>query len=448
MKKLFGTDGIRGLANQYPMTIDMVQRLGSAAALFFKKRNQKTKIVIGKDTRLSNYMFETALTSGINAMGVDVVWIGPLPTPAISHLTQSLRADAGIMISASHNPYYDNGIKFFGPDGVKLGDAIEMQLENLVIENKFNYSEIQYDKIGRLYRIDQGMGRYIEYLKGTFPKYLKLDGLRIGLDCANGAAYRIAPIVLEELGAKVFVIGDKPNGININENIGALHTKELRKLVIEHDLDIGIALDGDADRVIFIDKMGNEVNGDSILGVLAKELIKTNKLQNKTLVTTVMSNMGLDKAIESIGGKIVKTKVGDRYVIEGLIKHQSNLGGENSGHIIFTEHSKTGDGMLAALQMLAIMIKNNTTIDELVKFVKIYPQVLKSIPIRNKTPFEKIPEIKKRIAEIEKELNDTGRILVRYSGTENKARIMIEGDNYNKISVYADELAELFQKFL
>jgi len=448
MKKLFGTDGIRGLANQYPMTIDMVQRLGSAAAAFFKKRNQKTKIVIGKDTRLSNYMFETALTSGINAMGVDVVWLGPLPTPAISHLTQSLRADAGIMISASHNPYYDNGIKFFGPDGVKLGDAVELQLEKLVIENKFNYSEIQYDKIGRLYRIDQGMGRYIEYLKNTFPKYLKLDGLRIGLDAANGAAYRIGSIVLEELGAEVFVIGNKPNGVNINENIGALHTKELRKLVIEHDLDIGIALDGDADRVIFIDKLGNEVSGDAVLGVLARELMKTNKLQNKTLVTTVMSNMGLDKAMESIGGKVVKTKVGDRYVIEGLRKHESNFGGENSGHIIFREHSKTGDGMLAALQMLAILVKNHTTIDELVKFVKIYPQILKSIPVRRKAPIDKIPEIKKRIDEIEAALDGSGRILVRYSGTENKVRIMLEGDNYNTICDYADELAELFTKMV
>ena len=448
MKKLFGTDGIRGLANQYPMTIDMVQRLGSAAALFFKKRNKKTKIVIGKDTRLSNYMFETALTSGINAMGVDVIWLGPLPTPAISHLTQSLRADAGIIISASHNPYYDNGIKFFGPDGVKLGDAVEIQLENLVLENKFNYSEIQYDKIGRLYRIDQGMGRYIEYLKNTFPKYLKLDGLRIGLDAANGAAYKIAPIVLEELGAEVFVIGDAPNGVNINEGVGALHTKELRKLVIEHDLDIGIALDGDADRVIFIDKMGNEVSGDAVLGVLAKELMKNNKLKNKTLVTTVMSNMGLDKAIESIGGKIIKTKFGDRYVIEGLKKYEASFGGENSGHLIFQEYSKTGDGMLAALQMLAILVKNDTSIDELVKFVKIYPQVLKSIPVRRKVPIDKIPEIKKRIDEIEKELGSTGRIFVRYSGTETKVRIMLEGDNYGKISDYADELSEMFEKLV
>lgn len=444
MRKLFGTDGIRGLANHYPMTVDMIQRLGSAAAIYFKKKRGVTKIVIGKDTRRSCYMFETALASGINAMGVDVVLLGPLPTPAVAHLTQSLRADAGIMISASHNPYYDNGIKFFGPDGFKLGDEVELKLEKKVLESSFDYTQVQYDKIGRLYRIDQGMGRYIEYLKGTFPKNLKLDGLRIGIDAANGAAYRIAPIVFEELGAEVFIIGNTPTGVNINEQCGALHTKELRKLVIDRDLDLGIALDGDADRVIFIDKNGNEINGDAILGLIACNLIKQNRLAKKTLVTTVMSNIGIDRAVTRAGGKVIRTKVGDRYVVEAMLNKKLTFGGENSGHLIMMDYSTTGDGILAALQVLGIMIEEEKTIDELVKFVEIFPQVLLSLPVKKKIPFDKIPLVKEAMKKIEETLGDSGRLLLRYSGTENKVRIMVEGEDYNQISDYAQELSALF----
>lgn len=448
MGELFGTDGVRGFANQYPMTIDLVQKLGSAAAKFFKKSNSKTKIVIGKDTRLSGYTFETALTSGLCAMGADVIWLGPLPTPAIAHLTQSLRADAGIVISASHNPYYDNGIKFFGSDGFKLSDEIESELEKLVLGNNFNYKEIQNDKIGRLFNIDQGLGRYVEYLKGTFPKHLKLDGLRIGIDTANGATYKVAPLVFQELGATIFTIGNTPNGININDKIGALHTKELRKLVIDNDLDLGVAFDGDGDRVIFIDKNGDEVNGDSIIGLLGKHLKETGKLLNNTVVATSMSNMGLDKALNSIGVNVVKTKVGDRYVVEELRKNNYSFGGENSGHLILLDHSTTGDGILAALQVLAIMIESDRPIDEHAKFVEIFPQILKSINVKQKTDFNTVPEIKNKVEEIENELKDNGRLVLRYSGTENKARVMIEGDNYQKISNFANDLCEIITKHL
>lgn len=446
MRKLFGTDGVRGFANHYPMTIDLVQKLGSAAALFFKKNNQRAKIVIGKDTRLSGYMFETALTSGLCAMGADVIWLGPLPTPAIAHLTQSLRADAGIVISASHNPYYDNGIKFFGPDGFKLVDDIEIELEKLVLEGKFAYNEVAHDKIGRLFKIDQGLGRYIEYLKNSFPKHLKLDGLKIGLDTAHGATYRVAPMVFQELGAEIYTIGDRPNGVNINDCSGALHTKELRKLVIDKDLDLGIAFDGDGDRVIFIDRFGNEVHGDSVLGFLAKYLMKNNKLSKNTVVATTMSNMGLDKAINSIGGSVIKTQVGDRYVVETLKRDGYNFGGENSGHIIFLEHSTTGDGILAALQTLAVMVESEKPIDEHAKFVEIFPQTLLSVDVAKKQPIESMPKVTARIKEIEDILGDDGRVIIRYSGTENKVRIMIEGDNYSKISEYASELAELFKE--
>ncbi len=447
MKKLFGTDGVRGLSNKYPMTVDMVQRIGSAAAVYFKNgsKNRKPKIVIGKDTRLSNYMFETALTSGMCAMGVDVIWVGPMPTPAIAHLTQSLRADAGVVISASHNPYHDSGIKFFNSKGFKLADKLELELEELALANKFNYSEFQYEKIGTLKRIEQEMGRYIEYLKNTFPKDLTLEGLRIGIDAANGAAYKVAPILFRELGAEIYILGNKPNGININDNVGALHTKELRKLVIDKDLDLGIALDGDADRVIFIDRDGHEINGDAIIGLLAKAMIEKDSLNHNTVVATIMSNMGLDKALESINGKVIKTNVGDRYVLDALKKGNFNLGGENSGHLIFRDYSTTGDGLLAALQALSIMISSGKDLGELARFVEIFPQVLKSKVVKVKTPISELKNVQDKIILIEKELGNDGRINVRYSGTENKVRVMIEGDNYIKISSYANDVISLFK---
>ena len=447
MRKLFGTDGVRGLANHYPMTVEMVQRIGSAAAVYFGKnsKNSKPKIVIGKDTRLSNYMFETALTAGLCAMGADAIWLGPMPTPAIAHMTRSLRADAGIVISASHNAYHDSGIKFFNSNGFKLGDQIELELEKLALENKFDYSAFQYEKIGKLKRIEQEMGRYIEYLKNTFPKELTLDGLRIGIDAANGAAYKIAPIVFTELGAEVHIIGNKPDGININNNVGALYTKELRKLVIDKDLDLGIALDGDADRVIFIDSNGHEINGDAIIGMLAKSLIKQKKLNKNTVVATIMSNMGLDKSLKSIGGKVIKTDVGDRYVLDALRKGNYNLGGENSGHLIFRDYSTTGDGMLAALQVLAILIRSNKTLNELSRFVEIFPQVLKSKLVKEKIPLDELKDVQKKLKLIEKELGNNGRINVRYSGTEKKVRVMLEGTDYSKISEYADDMMDLFK---
>lgn len=446
MKKLFGTDGVRGVANVYPMTTEMAMQIGRAAAYIFKNGHKRHRIVIGKDTRLSGYMIENALAAGICSMGVDVLLVGPLPTPGIAYITSSMRADAGVVISASHNPFQDNGIKFFFKDGFKLPDEMELKIEELIFSKKIDSLRPVATEVGKASRIDDAAGRYVVFLKSAFPKELDLSGLKIVLDCANGAAYKVAPAVLEELGAEVITMGVKPNGTNINAGCGSLYPELLSEAVKEHRADLGIALDGDADRVIFVDEFGNEVDGDHIMAICATDMIKHKKLRKNTLVATVMSNMGLDIALKKAGGKVVKTAVGDRYVVEEMLKGGYNLGGEQSGHMIFLDHNTTGDGMLSALQVLAVMGRTNKTLSELAEVMIPLPQVLVNVRVKEKKDILAIPEAAKLVQEIEKKLGEEGRILIRYSGTEPLLRIMLEGQDKYKITGWAKEIAELVDK--
>lgn len=442
-KKLFGTDGVRGIANIEPMTTEMAMQLGRAVAYVFKKNaNRRHRIVIGKDTRLSGYMIENALVAGICSMGVDVQIVGPLPTPGIAFITNSMRADAGVVISASHNPYQDNGIKFFADTGFKLPDETELRIEDLILNNRLDELRPIAEEVGKAYRIDDAIGRYIVYLKNTFPKDLDLQGLRIVLDCANGAAYKVAPAVLAELGAEVISLGVSPNGTNINAGCGSLHPEVMATKVREYRADLGIALDGDADRVIFVDENGEEVDGDHIMALCGTEMIKQGILNKKTVVATVMSNMGLEIAMKKVGGKVVRTAVGDRYVVEEMRRNGYNLGGEQSGHMIFLDHMTTGDGSLAALQVLAILQRSGKPLSQLAKVMKSLPQTLVNIRVRKKEPIENLPEVQKVIEAVEAELGDKGRVLVRYSGTEALMRVMIEGEDQQRIEVLADTVAD------
>lgn len=441
-KKLFGTDGVRGVANIEPMTTEMAMQLGRAAAFVFKNGgNRRHRVVIGKDTRLSGYMIENALVAGICSMGVDVLVVGPLPTPGIAFITSSMRADAGVVISASHNPYQDNGIKFFSSSGFKLPDELELKIEDLIINHRLDELRPIADDVGKAYRIDDAIGRYVVFLKNTFPKDLDLQGLRIVLDCAHGAGYKVAPAVLTELGAEVIPLGVEPNGMNINEGCGSLHPEVMAEKVREYRADLGIALDGDADRVIFVDEKGDEVDGDHIMALCGTEMIKTGELKKKTVVATVMSNMGLDIAMKKAGGKVVRTDVGDRYVVEEMLKRDYNLGGEQSGHMIFLDHNTTGDGILSALQVLAIIQRSGKPLSELAQVMTSLPQVLVNVRVRKKTELKDIPVIKKRIDEVEAELEDKGRVLIRYSGTEPLLRIMIEGEDQSRIATLAEQIA-------
>ncbi|MBT0654415.1 phosphoglucosamine mutase [Geomobilimonas luticola] len=445
MKKLFGTDGVRGVANVYPMTSEMAMQIGRAAAYIFKNGRQRHRIVIGKDTRLSGYMLENALVAGICSMGVDVLIVGPLPTPGIANITSSMRADAGVVISASHNAFQDNGIKFFSRDGFKLPDEMELKIEELIFSKKIDSLRPTATEVGKAYRIDDAAGRYVVFLKNTFPKELDLTGLKIVLDCANGAAYKVAPAVFEELGAEVVTIGVKPNGTNINAGCGSLHPEVISEAVKEHRADLGIALDGDADRVIFVDEFGNEVDGDHIMAICATDMIKQKKLRKNTLVATVMSNMGLDIAVKKAGGKIVKTAVGDRYVVEEMRKGGYNLGGEQSGHMIFLDHNTTGDGVLSALQVLAIMRRTGKTLAELAEVMIPLPQVLVNVRVRERTDIMTIPEVAALIRGIEEKVQGEGRVLIRYSGTEPLLRIMLEGQDKYQITTWAKEIADLVE---
>ncbi|MBI5683420.1 MAG: phosphoglucosamine mutase [Deltaproteobacteria bacterium] len=446
-RKLFGTDGVRGVANVYPMTVEMATQLGRAIAYVFKKEPRRHKIVIGKDTRLSGYMLENAMVAGICSMGVDVMLVGPLPTPGIAFITSSMRADAGVVISASHNPYQDNGIKFFSKDGFKLPDEIEGEIEDFILNNNEipSHRPIASD-IGKAYRIDDAIGRYVVFAKNTFPKELTLDGLKIAVDCANGACYKVAPEVFYELGAEVFSIGVKPDGENINKGCGSLYPDRLATIVKEKKADIGIALDGDGDRIILVDENGNILNGDYIMAICAARMIKENKLAKNTLVTTVMSNMGLDEAVKAAGGNLVKVGVGDRYVVEEMLRGGYNLGGEQSGHIIFLDHTTTGDGIISALQVLSIMVKEGQRLSELSKIMYSFPQVLLNIKVREKKPMKDIPAVLERIKEVENGLDGRGRVFVRYSGTEPLARVMIEGKDEKAIKGMADYIAEAIEK--
>ena len=441
-RKLFGTDGIRGVANVYPMTAEVAVRLGQAIAWHFRRAHlpngPPARILIGKDTRISGYMFESSLAAGITSMGANVMLVGPLPTPAISFLTTGMRADAGIVISASHNAYQDNGIKIFGGDGFKLPDEEEAQIERYVLSEE--PPVIDAEHIGKAMRIDDASGRYIVFLKNTFPKELKLDGLRVVLDCANGAAYKVAPTVLRELGAEVFTLGTEPDGRNINLECGSLHPEGVSRRVLETRADVGITLDGDADRVMLVDERGHVIDGDKIIALCAISLKQQGVLRNDTVVSTIMSNIGLEIALKKHGIALVRSPVGDRYVVEHMRQGDYNLGGEQSGHIIFGDHTTTGDGMIAALQVLAIMRRENRPLSEVAEVMKSYPQVLVNVDVREKPPLESIDEFQQTLREVEELLGTNGRVVARYSGTEPKARVMVEGPDERTIRKCADSL--------
>ena len=446
MKKLFGTDGVRGVANVYPMTSEMAMQIGRAAAYLFKNGNRRHRIIIGKDTRLSGYMIENALVAGICSMGVDVLQVGPLPTPGIAYITSSMRADAGVVISASHNQFQDNGIKFFFKDGFKLPDQMELKIEKLIFSEKIDSLRPVATEVGKAYRIDDAVGRYVVFLKSTFPKDLDLVGMKIVLDCANGAAYKVAPAVLEELGAEIITIGVTPNGTNINDGCGSLHPEVISEAVKSHRADLGIALDGDADRVIVVDEFGNIVDGDQIMAICATDMIRHKKLRKSTLVATVMSNMGLDIAMRKAGGKVIKTDVGDRYVVEEMRRGGYNLGGEQSGHMIFLDYNTTGDGTLSALQLLAIMRRTGKRLSELAEVMIPLLQVLVNVRVSEKRELMEIPSAAALIKATEAKLGDNGRVLIRYSGTEPLLRIMIEGADKYQITAWAKEIAEVVEK--
>lgn len=439
--KFFGTDGIRGLANQYPMSPDLVLKLGQAIGMYFKKNYPHPKILIGKDTRRSGYMLEQALCSGICSTGVNVFFLGPIPTPGIAYLTRGMRACAGIVISASHNPYYDNGIKIFNSDGYKLSDAIEEELENLLTKDISSLKFPTGVEIGVAKRIEDAIGQYAVFLKEQFPKHHNLEGLRIALDCANGASYKVAPKVFEELGAEVFLDGAKPTGENINLGCGALHPEKLAKKVHLHKADIGFAFDGDADRLIIVDDKSEIIDGDIILGICANYLNSKNRLNKNSVCATIMSNKGLELSLEKFGIGVCYSKVGDRYVMDTMRKNGLNFGGEQSGHIIYKDTSTTGDGVLASLMLLEIILETGKKISELKKDYLLLPQILKNVAVKVKTPIDNLPKLKKQISEYEKNLGNKGRVLFRYSGTENLARIMVEGEDQQSIEHMANSLA-------
>ncbi len=450
-RRLFGTDGIRGLANHDPMTPEISLKLGKSLTYILKqnkKPSYKPTIVIGKDTRLSGYIFEQALSSGIASMGGDVLLVGPLPTPAIAFITVSMRADAGIVISASHNPYEDNGIKIFDRYGYKLPDEKEMEIEDLIWDGDGRLLKSSPEEIGKAFRIDDAPGRYVVFAKNSFPNNMTLEGIKIVLDCANGAAYKVAPIIFRELGADVITIGVDPNGKNINTNCGSLNPELLREKVLESGADLGIALDGDADRVIFCDDKGEIVDGDKIIAICAQEMIEKGTLKGNAVITTLMSNMGLEKYIVDQGLDFIRTQVGDRYVVEEMRARGANLGGEQSGHIIFLDHTTTGDGTLAALQVLGIMKSKEKTLSELSKIIDLYPQVLINVRVKNKKDMSEIPELEKQIKLNEERLNGKGRINIRYSGTEPISRVMVEGEDDALINEIASEIADTIEKEL
>lgn len=453
VKKLFGTDGIRGTANEFPMVPDVVVKIGQAIGYLLQKQSNNSnstikKVVIGKDTRLSGYMIEQALSSGLNSMGIHVNLVGPLPTPGIGYLTRTMRASAGIVISASHNAYQDNGIKIFGPNGFKIPDAMEREIESLVFSDELSEFLPPSREVGRTKRIDDAQGRYIVYAKNTFPLEYTLDGLRIVLDTANGSAYKVAPAIFEELGAEVIQLGNNPNGTNINDKVGALYPAKLADAVLQYRADVGISLDGDADRVIMVDEKGEIVNGDHILALCALFLKSKNKLNNNTLVVTQMSNFGLEKKMKENGIQVVKTGVGDKYVVEEMIKGGFNLGGEQSGHIIFLDHSTTGDGCIAALNVLSVLKESKKKMSELNQIYTDVPQVLVNLRVKKRKDLTELKEYNEVVKKIEKELNGNGRVFVRFSGTEPVIRVLVEGPDKVKINMYAEEIAEILEKEL
>ncbi len=437
-RKYFGTDGVRGLANAFPMTPDIALKLGAAAGRHFRKDQKQHRVVIGKDTRRSSYMFENALTAGFTSTGMDVYLLGPVPTPAVGVLTRSMRADVGVMISASHNSYLDNGIKFFGPEGFKLSDKVELEIEKLLDD------EIEYaasENIGMAKRIDDALGRYMEFAKSAFPRKKLLNGLKVVVDCANGAAYKAAPIVLWELGAEVISIGVNPDGYNINKDCGSTHPQNAAKAVLEHNADVGICLDGDADRLILIDNKGNIADGDQLMGLIASQWSSKGKLANNTLVATVMSNMGLERYLNTLDIKLLRTNVGDRYVVEAMRKFGYNLGGEQSGHIVMTDYATTGDGLMAALQFLNALVESKCTSSELIKVFEPMPQLLRNVRLNNSESLDNL-KVKESIKAGEDAFGDIGRILIRKSGTEPLLRVMGECEDPKLLKAVIGNIVE------
>jgi len=447
-QRLFGTDGVRGVANVYPMTAEVMMQLGRALAYLIRNGEHRHRVVIGKDTRLSGYMLEQALAAGIMSMGVDVAMVGPLPTPGIANITTSMRADAGAVISASHNPYQDNGIKFFWRDGFKLPDETEARIEGLISSGEIDHLRPTATKIGSAIRLEDARGRYIVFLKNTFPRELTLEGMTIVVDCANGAAYKAAPAVLEELGAKVIALGVEPDGKNINHKCGALYPENLSKAVVKYGANLGLALDGDADRLIVVDEKGKVVDGDAIMAICTGELVARKELKKKTLVATVMSNIGLERAVARWGVKVKRTRVGDRYVVEEMRKNGYNLGGEQSGHLLFLDHATTGDGILAALQLLAVLCRKQKPVSELTSIFEPVPQTLHNVVVQRRKELGELPLVMKAIQDVEAKLGSDGRVLVRFSGTEPKARVLIEGPDQAKNEQYARQIAEALTKSL
>ncbi len=448
MRKLFGTDGVRGVANREPMTSETAMKLGRAAAFLFTRRSGRHQIVIGKDTRLSGYMLESALISGICSMGVDVLLVGPLPTPAIAFLTRSLRADAGVMISASHNSYQDNGIKFFSNTGLKMPDEFESRMEELIVSDEISHVRPTADAIGKAYRIDDAEGRYIEFVKRAIPKETDFQGIKVVVDCANGAAYKVSPTVLRELGATVEVICNQPDGININANCGAVHTEQLREKVLASQAHIGIAHDGDADRAMFISETGALIDGDHIMAALALDFKEKGQLAKDTLVGTVMSNFGLEQAMSKAGIRLIRTSVGDRYVLERMTTEGYNFGGEQSGHFIFLDHNTTGDGLISALQVLSLMQRKGQPLSKLAEAMVAVPQILLNVTVKEKRDLSHIPQVQQAIQAGEEKLNGSGRVLVRYSGTEPLIRVMVEGEQDSIIRSVADDVAHSLRTHL
>lgn len=439
--KLFGTDGVRGRANSYPMTVEVALALGKAAGKVFQRHQRKHRVVIGKDTRISCYMFENALIAGLCSMGVDTLMVGPLPTPGVAFITRAYRADAGIVISASHNSYGDNGIKFFCSEGFKLPEAMEEEMEALVLNNQFGDCLPSSEGVGKNTKIIDADGRYIEFVKGTFPRRLSLKNLTIVLDCANGAGYKVAPLVFQELDAKVHVFGNTPNGLNINQDFGSLHPEKIQKAVIDQKADLGIALDGDADRVIMVDENAQIVDGDTLLGICAYDFKRRGMLLNNKVVGTVMSNFGFLKSMKDLGIDVVCSQVGDRFVIQDMLQHQANLGGEQSGHLIFLEYNSTADALIAALQVLRIMIETDSKLSDLAAIVKRCPQALLNLKVQEKRPLDSISGLKETIKNIEDQLGDSGRVLVRYSGTENICRVMVESPKQKQATEMANTIS-------
>lgn len=444
MKRFFGTDGIRGTANVAPMTVEVAQKLGQAAGLHFKRGDHRHSVLLGKDTRLSGYMIESAMVAGFLSAGMDVTLVGPLPTPAIAMLTRSLRADLGVMISASHNPFGDNGIKLFGPDGFKLSDQDETEIEALMEKDLTAYLATP-EHIGRASRLNDAAGRYIESAKASFPRKLRLDGMKIVIDCANGSAYRVAPTALWELGAEVIRIGCEPNGVNINEKCGSTHPEALCAAVVKHQADLGIALDGDADRVLIADETGRLIDGDQILALIAQSWAREGRMVGNAVVATVMSNMGLERFLENQGLSLERTAVGDRYVVERMLERQANIGGEQSGHMVLTDFATTGDGLIAALQILAVLVQDGRPASEVCRLFQPFPQKLKNIRYKGACPLD-MDEVKTRQADVERKLAGRGRLVLRKSGTEPLVRVMAEAEDAQLVDEVVDQMCDVLEQ--